>query len=99
MILGYSALAAIFFLFVILVHHCVMYDNLVHKLEKLDREIYAIRNERYFRMVDTRWSPFRQTKKPQLKVVPHSTTRWGSAKRRAKRNGTYTGGKFRSKVY
>ncbi len=58
MILGYSALAAMFFLFVILVHHCVMYDNLVHKLEKLDREIYAIRNERYFRMVDTRWSPF-----------------------------------------
>ena len=42
---------------------------------------------------------FRQTKKPQLKVVPYSTTRWSSAKRRAKRNGTYTGGKFRSKVY
>ena len=42
---------------------------------------------------------FRQTKKPQLMFVSHSMSKFGSAKRRAKRNGTYTGGKFRSKVY
>jgi len=42
---------------------------------------------------------FRQTKKPQLKIVSHSRSRWGSATLRAKRSGTYTGGKFRSKVF
>ena len=42
---------------------------------------------------------FRQTKKPQLMFVSYSMSKWGSAKLRAKRKGTYRGGKFRTKVY
>ena len=56
MILGYASVLVCIFLFIVMVHHCWMYDNLNHQLRKLDREIYAIRNEKYFKVASTIWS-------------------------------------------